>query len=106
MPKSRSGKEDRPFRLFLTELRELGFVDVVLGFSTGSGMARSPSSSRVGVSNLRARNSSIEEVCSCASAATLLADREGFMPRIGTAAVVARPSDEPVELRTEERKGA
>lgn len=72
---------------------------------SGRGVASSLSSDRVGVSNLRPLKDETfdgaEWVCD-AKAATLLADREGFIPRMGT----ARPSRGPVELRTDWRKGA
>ena len=95
-PRSNSGSEERGFMLLLLPDREPG-RDAGRGerARSGSGVALSSlSSETIGVSNLRLPEDGvimIEERCE-ASAATLLADREGFMPRMGT----ARPSKGPV----------
>ena len=106
-PKSRFGKEDCAFKLLLTELREAGFVIAKVRLSSGSGIARSTSSSTVEVLKFNFLNSSIEDDCCCfANAATLLAEREGFMPRIGTVVADMCGFVVPVEFRVEVRKGA
>jgi hypothetical protein len=106
IPRSNSGSDERVFRPFLLpDLepgREGGSGEMA---RSGSGVALSSSSESVGVSNLRPWkefDGAASEGDCCASAATLVAEREGFIPRMGT----ARPSRGPVEFRIDWRKGA
>ena len=99
-PKSSCGNEARGLIVLRPLDRDPGLDgsgDIDL---SGSGVALSvPSSGIVGVSNLRPWKAAGGD--DCAGAAALLAERDGFIPRIGT----ARPSGGPVELRTDERNG-
>lgn len=109
MPKSSSGNEDLVFKPLLTLVLDPGLGgkgDAERRPGSGSGMilsslGSSPSSERVGV---REANRADDSDCCAARAATLLAEREGFMPRMG----IARASSvgPACELRTEVKNGA
>ena len=110
IPRSSSGRAERDFTLFLLPDLEPGRAGGRGERArSGSGVALSVSSvsERVGVSNRRPLKE--DGVAAgdgkgdcCPSAVTLVAEREGFIPRMGT----ARPSKGPVELRIDCRKGA
>ena len=111
IPRSSSGSEDRVFTPRGCKLSRDAERAAACGSGdcardvAGRGMGLSSSSLGGGRPKSRSLSASIDE--SPLRLGTLLAEREGLRPRMGgVGAVKLRTGGGPVELRTEERKGA